>query len=157
MRHNKLFVPGPLSSRRLRARTRTSLTICLFFFIHDDSSPLFHCGAMRLPSAFCFQDLFWSAYMQKHLLLYAYTSFVRDLVLVKLGAVGKCLGKLLLFARLLTGCILCGHVAIIMKQSPPIRGHSIDPRPSPNFSLRLQDKIWEWPGDEAKRMILFSI
>ena len=23
------------------------------------------------------------------------------------------------------------------------------PRPSPNFSPRLWDKIWEWPGDEA--------
>ena len=26
---------------------------------------------------------------------------------------------------------------------------SFDPRPSPDFSPRLQDKIWEWPGDEA--------
>ena len=42
---------------------RTSLTIC-FFFVHGDSSPLFQCGAMRLPSEFCFQDPFWSAYTQ---------------------------------------------------------------------------------------------
>ena len=26
---------------------------------------------------------------------------------------------------------------------------SFDPRPSPNFSPWLRDKIWEWPGDEA--------
>ena len=26
---------------------------------------------------------------------------------------------------------------------------SNDPRPSPDFSPRLRDKIWEWPGDEA--------
>ena len=26
---------------------------------------------------------------------------------------------------------------------------SNNPRPSPNYSPRLQDKIWEWPGDEA--------
>ena len=26
---------------------------------------------------------------------------------------------------------------------------SFDPRSSPNFSTRLQDKIWEWPGVEA--------
>ena len=24
-----------------------------------------------------------------------------------------------------------------------------DPRPSPDFSPRLRDKIWEWPGNEA--------
>ena len=50
---------------------------------------------------------------------YAYTSFVSDLVLAKLEAVGKHLGKLLLFARLLTGHIVRGHVAVIMKPSPP--------------------------------------
>ena len=49
---------------------------------------------------------------------YAYTSFISDLVLVKLEAVGKHLGKLLLFAWLLTGHIVCGHVAIITKPSP---------------------------------------
>ena len=27
--------------------------------------------------------------------------------------------------------------------------HSFDPRPSPDFSPQLQDKIWEGPGDEA--------
>ena len=27
---------------------------------------------------------------------------------------------------------------------------SFDPRPSPDFSQRLRDKIWEWPGDEAR-------
>jgi len=27
--------------------------------------------------------------------------------------------------------------------------HSFDPRPSPDFSPRLRDKISEWPGDEA--------
>ena len=27
--------------------------------------------------------------------------------------------------------------------------HSNDPRPSPNFSPWLRDKIWEWPGDKA--------
>ena len=26
---------------------------------------------------------------------------------------------------------------------------SFDPRPSPDFSPRLRDKIWEWPGNEA--------
>ena len=37
-------------------------------------------------------------------------------------------------------------------QSFPVRDivlHSFDPRPSPDFSPRLQDKIWEWPGDEG--------
>jgi len=28
-----------------------------------------------------------------------------------------------------------------------------DPRPSPDFSPRLWDKIWEWPGEEAIRHI----
>ena len=28
--------------------------------------------------------------------------------------------------------------------------HSFDPRPSPDFSPWLRDKIWEWPGDEAR-------
>ena len=49
---------------------------------------------------------------------YAYTSFVSDLVLAKLEAVGKHLGKLLLFARLLTGHIVRGHVGVIVKLSP---------------------------------------
>ena len=31
---------------------------------------------------------------------------------------------------------------------------SFDPRPSPNFSPRLWDKIWEWPGDEARVVYL---
>ena len=35
-------------------------------------------------------------------------------------------------------------------------------RPSPDFSPWLQDKIWEWPGDEARglhhqRMSMFTI
>ena len=30
---------------------------------------------------------------------------------------------------------------------------SFDPRPSPDFSRRLRDKIWEWPGDEARRLL----
>ena len=29
--------------------------------------------------------------------------------------------------------------------------HSNDPRPSPDFFPRLRDKIWEWPGDEARQ------
>ena len=28
------------------------------------------------------------------------------------------------------------------------------PRPSPNFSPWLRDKIWEWPGNEAKDLLL---
>ena len=28
-------------------------------------------------------------------------------------------------------------------------GRSNGTRPSPDFSPRLRDKIWEWPGDEA--------
>ena len=61
----------------------------------------------------------------KRLLLYAYTSFVSDLVFAKLGAVSKCLGKLLLFAPLLTGCILHRHVAIITNPSPPFPVHDV--------------------------------
>ena len=49
---------------------------------------------------------------------YAYTLFVSNLVLAKPGTISKRLGKLLLFARLLTGCIVRGHVAIIAKPSP---------------------------------------
>ena len=84
----------------------------------------------------------------KHLLLYAYTSFVSDLVLAKLGAVSKSLGKLLLFARLLTGCILHRHVAIITKPSPPFPVHDVVLVPGilPIFFPWLRDKIWEWPG-----------
>ena len=41
---------------------------------------------------------------------YAYTSFVSKLVLAKPGTISKHLGKLLLFARLLTGCILCDEI-----------------------------------------------
>ena len=61
----------------------------------------------------------------KRLLLYAYTSFVSDLVFAKLRAVSKCLGKLLLFAPLLTGCILHRHVAIITNPSPPFPVHDV--------------------------------
>ena len=49
---------------------------------------------------------------------YAYTSVVSDLVLAKLKAVSKRLGKLSLFARLLTDHNVHGHVAIITKPSP---------------------------------------
>ena len=57
----------------------------------------------------------------------------------------------LLFARILTGFILHGHVAIITKPSPPcVLTESTISCPSPNFSPQLQDKIWEWPGDEAR-------
>jgi len=31
---------------------------------------------------------------------------------------------------------------------------SFDTRPSPDFSPRLRDKIWEWPGDEATKLQL---
>ena len=57
-----------------------------------------------------------------------------------------------------TGHLLRGHIAIIMKRSPHYvltnstisdPWHSFDPRPSPNFSPQLRDKIWEWPGDKA--------
>ena len=34
--------------------------------------------------------------------------------------------------------------------SSPGPSQIFDPRPSPDFSPRLRDKIWEWPGDEAK-------
>ena len=53
----------------------------------------------------------------------AYTSFVSDLVLAKPGTISKRLGKLLLFARLLTGRIVRGHIAIIMKPSPHYRDY----------------------------------
>ena len=70
---------------------------------------------MRLPSAFCLHDLFgWRT--PKTPSAYAYTSFVSDLVLAKPGTISKRLGKLLLFAQLLTGRIV--HVAIITKPSP---------------------------------------
>ena len=60
--------------------------------------------------------------------------------------------------------MLRGHVAIIAKPSPhyvltestissPRR--SIAPRPSPDFSPRLRDKIWEWPGNEAMAVVHF--
>ena len=72
---------------------------------------------MRLPSAFCLHDPFgWRT--RKMLSANAYTSFVSDLVLAKPGTISKCLGKLLLFARLQTGRIVRGHVAIITKPSP---------------------------------------
>ena len=31
---------------------------------------------------------------------------------------------------------------------------SFDPRPSPDISPQLQDKIWEWPGDEANSYLV---
>ena len=107
----------------------TSLTIC--FFVHDDSSPLFRCEAMRLPSAFCLHDHFgWRT--RKTPSTYADTLFVSDLVLAKPGTISKRLGKLLLSARLLTGRIVHRHVAIIMKPSPhyvitesTISGHDV--------------------------------
>ena len=38
------------------------------------------------------------------------------------------------------------------KPSPPFLGRDVAmiPGPSPNFSPRLQDKIWQWPGDESR-------
>ena len=73
---------------------------------------------MRLPSAFCLHDPFgWRT--RKTPSAYAYTLFVSDLVLAKPRTISKRLGKLLLFARLLTGRLVRGHVAIITKPSPP--------------------------------------
>ena len=73
---------------------------------------------MRLPSSFCLYDPFgW--HTRKTPSGNAYKSFVSDLVLAKPGTLSKRLGKLLLFARLLTGHIVRGHVAIITKLSPP--------------------------------------
>ena len=34
--------------------------------------------------------------------------------------------------------------------------HSNDPRPSPDFSPWLRDKIWDWAGDEANVTFSFS-
>ena len=91
----------------------------------------------RLPSACCFPDLFQSMYMQNafHLCLHS-----RRIELAS------------------TTHLLRGHVAIITKLSPHYilteSNHfqsvmQFDPRPSPDFSPQLRDKIWEWPGDEA--------
>ena len=33
---------------------------------------------------------------------------------------------------------------------------TFDPRPSPDFSPRLRNKIWEWPGDEARRQVVWD-
>ena len=30
-----------------------------------------------------------------------------------------------------------------------LMNHSLFPRPLPDFSPQLRDKLWEWPGDEA--------
>ena len=87
------------------------------FSVHGDSSPLFRREAMRLPSAFACTIPFGQR-TRKTPSAYAYTSFISDLVLAKLEAVSKHLGKLLLFARLLTSHIVRGHVAIITKPSP---------------------------------------
>ena len=58
--------------------------------------------------------------------------------------------QILLFARI-TGFILRGHVAIITKPSPPcVLTESTISGPSPDLSLQLRDKIWEWPGNEAR-------
>ena len=92
-------------------RTCTYLELALCFFIPDDSSPLFRCKVMRLPSSFCL-------FTRKTPSANAYKSFISNLVLAKPGTLSKCLGKLLLFARLLTGHIVRGHVAIITKPSP---------------------------------------
>ena len=117
-----------------------------------------------MPSACCFLQ---STYTHNAFHL-VYTSLVSDLVLAKSVAVGKTPRQSLLFDRLLywphiawAHCVgtLRGHVATIMKSSPHyVRIESmhhfrsvtyIGTRPSPDFSPRLRDKIWEWPRDEA--------
>ena len=68
---------------------RTSLTIC--FFVRDGSSP--SAGTCSTRSA-AFTILFVQR-TRKTPSAYIYTSFISDLVLAKLNAVGKHLGKLL--------------------------------------------------------------
>ena len=80
-------------------------------------APCFDAERCACPQPFAFTIPFGQC-TRKTPLLYAYASFVSNLVLVKLGSVGKRLGKLLLFTRLLTGHIVRGHIAIITKPSP---------------------------------------
>ena len=49
--------------------------------------------------------------------------------------------------------VLASQTSSNKKESPPGRWRSFDPRPSPDFSLRLRDKTWEWPGDEAMKWL----
>ena len=70
------------------------------------------------------------------------TPFVCDLVLAKSVAVGKTPRQALLF-----DCLLYWpHIAWA-------RCHHYETGPSPDFSPRLRDKIWEWPGDEASYLL----
>ena len=75
------------------------------------------------------------------------------------SGVGCSEGKIYCSIACCTGRILRGHVAIIMKSSPPISGPwcSIGTRPSPDFSPQLRDKIWEWPGDKAKHQVQWTL
>ena len=43
------------------------------------------------------------------------------------------------------------HCYVVHRTESTVSGpwRSNVPRPSPDFSPRLRDKIWEWPGDEA--------
>ena len=79
---------------------------------------------------------------------HVYTPFVSDLVLAKSVAVGKTARQTLLFDRLLYWRHIpwarCYH-RVHHFQSVTYFGT----RPSPDFSPRLRDKIWDWPGDEA--------
>ena len=77
------------------------------FSVHGDSSPMFRREAKRLPSAFACTIPFGQR-TRKTPSAYAYTSFISDLVLAKLEAVSKHLGKPLPFARLLHSKISTG-------------------------------------------------
>ena len=85
---------------------------------------------------------------------YVYRSFVSDLVPAKFVAVNKNVrGKLIVSEQASTSHILCGHhyepsphyVYVLTESTISGLLRSNDPRP-PDFSPRLRDKIWEWPG-----------
>ena len=111
---------------------------------------------MRLPSAFCLHDLFgWRT--RKTPSANAYTSFVSDLVLVKCGTISKHLGKLLLFARLLTGRIVrawtrCHHY-VLTESIISGRDKVLLPGLLQIF-LHGCEIIWVGPGDKARKTVV---
>ena len=158
--HQEASEPGLTGLENLYIPT-SSLVIC--FSVLEDGGPSAK-TCLETERRACPQPAaFFSQRTRITSSTYVYTSFVSDLVLAKSVAVGKLPRQTLLFDCLLywphIAWARCHHYEIESTLRKNRVHHFwsvtyIDTRPSPDFSPRLRDKIWEWPGNEASGSIL---
>ena len=139
---------------------RTSLTIC--FSSMMIVALCFDAKRCACPQPFaCTIPHGWRT--RKTLSAYAYTSFVSKLVLAKLELLAKSRQTTFRSITNWPHCAWarCHHYetesALRTNRVHHFRSwRSFDPRPSPDFSPRLRDKIWEGPWDEARLLYHIS-